>query len=168
MEVAGVPKDVISIDFGIHFSFHSQLTSNLVFSAIILWKPMPTPSITASRHPQAIAEFRAAFNPPLTASAPPVKNPAITMKVRRSATVSVTHSREMIEPTRIVRIFLLPNAFNCAVKCREKTSPDSKVSSQYGCPCLYSGECSYPPLAVRTISKAFDSMPHCSADSLRQ
>lgn len=34
--------------------------------------------MTASRHAQPIAEFRAAFIPPRTASAPPVKNPAIT------------------------------------------------------------------------------------------
>lgn len=53
-------------------------TSNLVFSAIILWNPIPTPSITASRQAHPIAEFLAAFMPPLTANAPPVKNPAIT------------------------------------------------------------------------------------------
>lgn len=54
------------------------LTSNLVFSAIILWNPIPTPSITASRHAQPIAEFLAALKPPRTANAPPVKKPAMT------------------------------------------------------------------------------------------
>lgn len=54
------------------------LTSNLVFSAIILWNPIPTPSITARKHAHMIAEFRAAFIPPLIASAPPVRKPAIT------------------------------------------------------------------------------------------
>jgi hypothetical protein len=36
-------------------------TSNRVFSAIILWNPIPTPSITASKHAHPIAEFRAAL-----------------------------------------------------------------------------------------------------------
>ena len=54
-------------------------TSNFVLlSAIILWKPIPTPSITASRHAHPIAELRAALYPPRTASDPPVKKPAMT------------------------------------------------------------------------------------------
>ena len=61
-------------------------TSKRVFSAIILWNPMPTPSITASKHAHPIAEFRAAFAPPLIASAPPVKNPAMTIS-QKSAIV---------------------------------------------------------------------------------
>jgi len=52
-------------------------TSSRVFSAIILWNPIPTPSITANKHAHPIAEFLAALYPPLMASAPPVKNPAI-------------------------------------------------------------------------------------------
>lgn len=51
--------------------------SNFVFSAIILWNPMPTPSITANRIAHPIAPFLMALGPPLTANAPPVKNPAI-------------------------------------------------------------------------------------------
>jgi len=54
-------------------------TSSRVFSAIIRWNPIPTPSITASKHAHPIAEFRAALYPPLIANAPPVKNPAITV-----------------------------------------------------------------------------------------
>jgi hypothetical protein len=56
-----------------------ELTSNLVCSAIILWKPIPTPSMTASKHAHPIAEFRAAFAPPRIAKAPPVKKPAMTI-----------------------------------------------------------------------------------------
>jgi hypothetical protein len=56
-------------------------TSSFVLSAIILWNPIPTPSITASRHAHPIAEFLAALYPPLTASAPPVKNPAMTVSL---------------------------------------------------------------------------------------
>lgn len=40
---------------------------------------MPTPSITASNIAQPIAEFLAAFMPPLIASEPPVKKPAMTV-----------------------------------------------------------------------------------------
>jgi len=60
-------------------------TSSRVFSAIILWNPIPTPSITASKHAHPIAEFLAALYPPLIANAPPVKNPAITVKLSAPA-----------------------------------------------------------------------------------
>jgi hypothetical protein len=52
-------------------------SSNRVFSAIILWKPMPTPSITAKRMAQPMAPFLIALGPPRTAKAPPVKKPAM-------------------------------------------------------------------------------------------
>lgn len=51
--------------------------SNFVLSAIIRWKPIPTPSITARRIAHPMAPFRIARGPPLTASEPPVKNPAM-------------------------------------------------------------------------------------------
>lgn len=59
------------------------LTSSLVFSAIILWNPIPTPSITPKKMAHMIAEFLAAFIPPRMASAPPVKKPAMTRKERQ-------------------------------------------------------------------------------------
>jgi hypothetical protein len=71
-----------------------RLTSNLVFSAIILWNPIPTPSITAKKHAHMIAEFRAAFIPPLIASAPPVKKPAITVH-KNSASCPLTVCRDL-------------------------------------------------------------------------
>lgn len=49
-----------------------------VFPAIILWKPIPTPSMTPKSTAQPIPEVRAAFLPPLIANEPPVKNPAMT------------------------------------------------------------------------------------------
>lgn len=49
-----------------------------MFPAIILLSAMPAPSMTASKIPQLMAEFLEAFQPPRTARAPPVKNPAIT------------------------------------------------------------------------------------------
>lgn len=51
--------------------------SSFVLSAIIRWKPIPTPSITAKRIAHPMAPFRIALGPPRTASAPPVKNPAM-------------------------------------------------------------------------------------------
>lgn len=48
-----------------------------MFSAIMRWKPMPTPSMTASRMAQPMAPLRTAFAPPRTASEPPVKKPAM-------------------------------------------------------------------------------------------
>lgn len=54
-------------------------TSSFVLSAIILWKPIPTPSITAKKTPHMMAEFRAALNPPRMARAPPVQKPAMTV-----------------------------------------------------------------------------------------
>jgi hypothetical protein len=54
-------------------------TSNRAFSAIILWNPIPVPSIIASKHAHPIVEFRAAFAPPLIASVRPVKNLAMTI-----------------------------------------------------------------------------------------
>lgn len=50
----------------------------MLFAAVTLFNPIPTPSMIASKHAHPIAEFLAAFTPPLTASAPPVKKPAMT------------------------------------------------------------------------------------------
>jgi hypothetical protein len=57
----------------------SSLTSSFVLPAIIFWNPMPTPSITASSTAQPIAPFRICLGPPRTASAPPVKKPAMML-----------------------------------------------------------------------------------------
>ena len=62
--------------------------SNLVFSAIILWNPIPTPSITASNTAHPIAEFLAARTPPRTAREPPVRKPAITVHSQRHPRIS--------------------------------------------------------------------------------
>jgi hypothetical protein len=45
--------------------------SSFVFSAIMRWNPMPTPSMTASRMAHPMAPLRIAFAPPRTASEPP-------------------------------------------------------------------------------------------------
>ena len=78
-ELVAVPGSIaLELEKCEYITVKGQLTSSLVFSAIILVIPIPTPSITANRHAHPIAEFLAAFIPPRTASAPPVKNPAIT------------------------------------------------------------------------------------------
>ena len=64
-------------------------TSNRVCSAIVLWKPIPTPSITASSRAHTIAPFRAALNPPRMANEPPVRKPAMTVRV---LSVTILHS----------------------------------------------------------------------------
>lgn len=46
-----------------------------MFSAIILWKPIPTPSMTARRMAQPMAPFRMARAPPRTARDPPCSKP---------------------------------------------------------------------------------------------
>lgn len=66
--------------------------SNLVFSAIMRWNPMPTPSMTASRTAQPMALFRAWRSPPRTASEPPVKKPAITVEGSAERPVGVLPS----------------------------------------------------------------------------
>lgn len=59
----------------------SQRTSSLVLSAIIRWKPIPTPSMTPRKTAHIMAELRAALTPPRTAREPPVKKPAITREL---------------------------------------------------------------------------------------
>jgi hypothetical protein len=125
-------------------------TSSFVFSAIILWNPMPTPSITANRHAQPMAEFRAAFAPPLIAKAPPVKKPAITIHLLAVVppskfgsvfakpcsllqipqnTISTSSLPGWMAHTSIIWIFLLPHSFNRTIECREKSTPYSEVAS---------------------------------------
>lgn len=87
------------------FSF---LTSSLVFSAIILWNPIPTPSMTASKHAHPIAEFLAAFSPPLTANAPPVKNPAMTVYQSANATqelICIKSTRTMRDLENVLALY---------------------------------------------------------------
>lgn len=69
--------------------------SSLVFSAIMRWKPIPTPSMTASSTAQPMALFRAARTPPRTASEPPVRKPAIT--IRRGKEVVSKRAQNEVE-----------------------------------------------------------------------
>ena len=84
-----VPGDKVSEAFKGRLEIR---TSSRVFSAIILWNPIPTPSMTASKHAHPIAEFLAALYPPLMANAPPVKNPAITVPLSAPTPSQILHS----------------------------------------------------------------------------
>ena len=96
-------------------------TSNRVCSAIILWNPMPTPSITARNIAHIIAPFLAALMPPRIAKDPPVKNPAITVEGAISPCLGliclVTDDFGQGRLTGVIRIFFLSDAFHSAIIC---------------------------------------------------
>ncbi len=172
--------------------YQEGLTSSRVFSAIILWIPMPTPSITASKHAHPIAEFRAAFIPPRTASAPPVKNPAMTVHV---SIVSLTliqtnpfrniiphpfnslhplsnhppsHSAQAGALTSIIRILLLPNPLNRTIKRAKQPPPHPKIPSKNRSSRFDSREGADATFAVRRVTKTFHAVPDCATDALKE
>lgn len=104
--------------------------SNRVFSAIMRWKPMPTPSMTASRIAQPMAPLRTALAPPRTASEPPVKKPAMIAFQGSSFLLLVGWVSEgykgMLEG---VAAGTIPNSLDGAVECRKETTPHTKISS---------------------------------------
>jgi len=69
-------------------------------------------------HP--IAEFRAALTPPLTASAPPVKNPAMTFDFGTSAQAAGGCLGRDYKRTCVVWVFLFADALDGAVKSRKQ------------------------------------------------
>lgn len=99
-------------------------TSSRVFSAIILWNPIPTPSITANKHAHPIAEFRAAFAPPLIASAPPVKKPAMTVPFYQHSITclglpNIAVTGIGVQHTGIIWVLLLPYSLHRTIEGRE-------------------------------------------------
>jgi hypothetical protein len=77
--------------------------------------------MTANKHAHPIAEFLAAFKPPLTASAPPVKNPAMTSNQSAAAAKgrpdqAKENSAGLWKHTSIIWIFLLSDTLHSAVK----------------------------------------------------
>ena len=135
--------------------------SNRVFSAIILWKPIPTPSMTANKIAHPIAPFRTAFGPPRTASAPPVKKPAMIAFHGSSflllyASVSCPFSRSSYGCD-------VPDTLDSAVESREHATPDTKITSKNRCSRLDRSEscrpvsgrsCVYKQLGVYLLSFA--------------
>jgi len=101
-----------------------------VFSAIMRWKPMPTPSMTASRIAQPIAPLRTALAPPRTASEPPVKKPAMIAFQGSSFLLLVGWvSEDYKGALEGVAAGTIPNSLDGAVECREETTPHTEVSS---------------------------------------
>lgn len=110
-------------------------SSFVVFSAIILWKPIPTPSMTARRMAQPMAPLRMARAPPRTAKDPPCpKLLASAHDGGSSDSVSTVFSSIVTYGEKtcdygVPWILLLSYSFDCAVKCAEKSSPHAKVAS---------------------------------------
>ncbi len=160
-----------------------ELTSRRVFSAIILCIPIPAPSITASRIAHPMAEFRAALTPPLTASAPPVRKPAMTVpdnQLQPEATVLMELTNLLalqgssFRRTPLTAQSKLENKPAAFVSDRFKiqtyalqTTPDTKVASEYRCPSLESGYCSNASFAIGRIAEALYSMPYSTSDTLK-
>ena len=141
---------------------------------------MPTPSITASKIPHPIAEFRAAFIPPRMASAPPVKNPAITITHQCISPVLVPYkfpsavvysSFETLgfflkKRTSIIRILLLPYPLDRTIKRRKQAPPYPEIASQDWCPRFYGCDGADASFAVGGVSEALYAVPDCAADAL--
>lgn len=66
----------------------------------------------------------------------------------------------------IVWILLLADALDGAVKGREQTTPDTKVTTQDGGSHLDGSNGAYPSLAVRGVSVALDTVPYRTTDGL--
>jgi hypothetical protein len=66
----------------------------------------------------------------------------------------------------VVRIFLLSDALDGAVKCREETTPDTEVAAQDGRSHLDGGDGTDSTLAVGRVSEALDAVPDGSTDGL--
>lgn len=67
----------------------------------------------------------------------------------------------------VVRILLLSNALDGAVKGREETAPDAKVAAQDGSSHLDGGDGTDAALAVGRVSEALDAVPDGSANGLQ-
>lgn len=152
-----------------------DLTSSFVLSAIILWKPIPTPSMTARKTAHMIAEFLAALTPPRTAKAPPVKKPAMTAKCKSLAMTPnlKAHRNKIAIPhgltgkhTSIVRIFLLSDTLDRTVERREHTTPNTKVTTENRRTSLDGCDGTYPALSVGAVSETLYTVPDSTTNCL--
>lgn len=74
----------------------------------------------------------------------------------------------MTRHTGIVRVLLLPDPLDRAVKRREHATPHAEVAAEHGRARLDGRDGAYPSLAVGAVSEAFDAVPDCTTDSLIQ
>ena len=68
--------------------------------------------------------------------------------------------------TSIVRILLLSNSLHGTIESREKTSPDSEVTTEHWSASLNGCESTDATLAVRGVTEALDAVPDGTADCL--
>lgn len=118
--------------------------------------PIPTPSITASKHAHPTAPLPAAFTPPRTASAPPVRKPAITtgthtynqhpVPIPRHTTSHQNTQTEKL--TSVIRILLLSHPLHGTIKRREQATPHAEIPAEDGRARFYRGEGVDPALAL--------------------
>ena len=138
------------------------------------FNPIPTPSITASKHAHPIAEFLAALTPPRTANAPPVKKPEITIHPHQQPPPPHPNKkrekrkrkRKERKHTSIIRILLLPHALDRTVERRKQTPPDAEIAAEDWRAGLDRGQGAYAAFAGRRVLEALDAVPDCAADGL--
>lgn len=70
--------------------------------------------------------------------------------------------------TSVIRILLLSNSLHSTIESREKTSPDSKVTSKHRSAGLDGCESTDAALAVWRVAEAFDAVPDRTADCLEE
>jgi hypothetical protein len=137
--------------------------SNFVPSAIILWKPMLTPSMTASKTAHPIAPLRIARGPPRTASEPPVKKPAMmafhgssffrTPLTAQSNVLNMPPQTPKLPPSTGARALIAVRAE------QEKLSAHDIRRVRI----LHGINTSYPPFTVRAVAETFDAVPYCAS-----
>lgn len=122
---------------------------------------MPTPSMTAKRIAHPIAPFRIARGPPRTASAPPVKKPAMmafqgssflrTPLTAQSKVENMPPQTPKLPPRTGARALIAVRAVMLLDGWRWIWMLVAKWRT------------SYPSFAIGTVSEAFDAVPDCSS-----
>lgn len=131
-----------------------------------------------------MAEFLAAFIPPLMASEPPVKKPAITVRIKNqpfapihNLLIPISTLKSILgdvqkscivvgRHTSIIRILLLPQSLDRAIERREQTAPDPEIASQDWRAGFYGCEGADATFAVGGVAEAFYAVPDCATDTL--
>ena len=128
--------------------------------------------MTASRHAHPMAEFLADLAPPLIASAPPVKKPAITIPQVSKYFPNPFQHKSLIQRislgqqrTSIVRILLLPYPLDRAIERREHAPPDPEIAPEHRRPRFDGCESPDSSFAVGGVPEAFDAVPYCAPDA---
>ena len=111
--------------------------------AAYLWNMRPTPSMTPRRQAQVMALFLVCFQPPLMASAPPVKKPT---------------------DDGVPWVLALSDGLDGAVEGGEETTPHTEVTAEDGGTGLDGAERTDAALAHGRVAEALDSVPYDTTD----